>query len=96
MIRQMLISYGLGAGFLWWILADMSTTTAIVSGVLLLAATAGLFVWMWLRSRRLRSEWEGYLPRLITHGGGGAGHSRWDRRKHQNPEDFESHVGGGW
>jgi len=79
MLLHMALSYGLGGAFLWWMMADMSPPAAILGGVLLPGAIVGLFLLMWRRSRRLRSEWEGHAPRLITHAG--AGQSRWDRRK---------------
>jgi len=91
MIRHLLISTGLGAAATWWILADMSTITAVVSGVPLLLATGGLGFWMWLRSRRLRSEWEGYLPQTITHDGNFGRRHRGD-----DPKDIETHLGAGW
>ena len=91
MLRHLLISTGLGAAFVWWILADMSTTTTIVSGVLLFVTATAVAVVIVRRARRLHSEWEGYLPQTITHDGN---FSR--RRRGDDPKDIETHLGAGW
>lgn len=94
MLGHMLLSYGLGAAYLWWLTAPLSPEASLALGVPLLAATTLLFWLMWRRSRRMRSDFEGLAPRLVTHGGFGAGGSRWDRRRsdRNDPEDFEAHV----
>ena len=94
---HMLLSYGLGAAYLWWLTAPLSSEASLALGAPLLVATGVLFWLMWRRSVRMRSDFEGLSPRLVTHGGFGAGGSRWDRRRsdRDEPEDFEAHVGGG-
>jgi len=98
LLSHLLLSYGLGAVYLWWLTAPMSSAASLATAIPLFAVTALLFWLMWRRACRLRSEWESLAPRLVTHGGFGAGGSRWDRRSGARgaPEDFETHVGGGW
>jgi len=91
MIRNIVVTYGLGAGWLWWLLAPMGSVTRWVAGAALLVATAALMLAVRRRARRLRSDHEGVSGKLITHVGGGQ--SRWD---HDDDEGLESTVGGGW
>ena len=96
MLRYLIVVYGLGGAWVWW-LAVSRGTTRLVAGITLLVATAGVAVLVRVRSRRLRSDWESVPSRAITHGGSGAGSSRWHRSasgRRSDPDDFEAHVGG--
>jgi hypothetical protein len=91
MIRNILITYGLGAAWLWWVFAPLSVTVRSTVAIVLVVATIVLFGAVARRSRRLRSTHESISGRLITHVGGGQ--SRWD---HHDDDGIESTVGGGW
>lgn len=96
MAVYLLVVYGLGGAWLWWLIAARGTTRAVVLGVLVLVTAAVVGV-VRLRSRRLHSDWEAIPSRAVTHLGGGQ--SRWNRRpvRHRDdPDDLESHLGGGW
>ena len=98
MIIYLLVVYGIGGAWLWWIFFARGTLQA-VGGVLLGIATVALFLVVRRRSRRLRSHWEWIPSRAITHGGGGGATSRWSRERSEkpdDPDDFEAHVGGGY
>ena len=98
MIRYLLIVYGLGGAWLWWLaLARGSVRTWM--GIALVLATAGVVIAQRFRSRRLRSHWEWISSRAVTHGGAGPGTSRWNRDRAErpdDPDDLEAHVGGGF
>jgi hypothetical protein len=91
MVRHLLTSIALGAAIVWWLLADLSTTVAVVTGVPLLLATVALGALMSRRARRLRSVGAGYLPQTITHDGNFIRRLRTD-----DPKDIETHLGAGW
>jgi hypothetical protein len=90
-IKNLLFTYGLGAGWLWWFLAPMSGATRWIAGAVLVLATIALAVAVRRRSRRLHSDVEGVPGKLVTHVGGGE--TFWD---HDDDEGLESTVGGGW
>ncbi|OFW66703.1 MAG: hypothetical protein A2Z12_08825 [Actinobacteria bacterium RBG_16_68_21] len=96
MLRYLLVVYGLGGAWVWWLAVSRGTSRVVV-GFVLLAATVGLALATWGRSRRLRSPWEWIPSRAVTHGGAGPGSSRWHRgatTRPEDPGDFEAHVGG--
>jgi hypothetical protein len=90
--RYFLLSNALGAGFVWWIIADLSTAARVTAGVALVAATVMVFLLMLRRSRRLRSEWEGHPPQVLRHDGGGGRR----RARPRDDRDFELFVHDRW
>jgi hypothetical protein len=97
MIRYLLVVYGLGGAWLWWLAVTRGSTRVWV-GVVLVIATVSVAVAVRARSKRLRSPWEWISSRAITHGGFQAS-SRWHRDRSErpdDPDDFEAHVGGGF
>lgn len=98
MLRNLLIVYGLGAGWLWWVYAPNPLPVTVAAGVLLALATGVAAHAARRRNRRQRSEWEGIAPRLITHGGAGLATARWDRRQagRARDEDFEADLKMKW
>jgi hypothetical protein len=97
-LRNLLIVYGLGAGWLWWVYAPSPLPVTIVAGALLAVATGLAAHAARRRNRRRRSQWESISPRLITHGGAGLATARWDRRPADRApdEDFEADLKMGW
>jgi hypothetical protein len=93
-ITYLLIVFGLGGGWLWW-LAFARGWTQVIGGVGLLVGTLALVVIQKRRSRRLNSQWEWIPQRVITHGAA----ILWSRDRSErpdDPDDFEAHVGGGF
>jgi hypothetical protein len=91
--RYLLIVYGLGGAWLWWLIQARGEIRSW-GGLALLGLTALLYVMVIRRGRRLASPWERVPSRLITHA---FPESRWNRRASTHPEDpgdIESHVGG--
>jgi hypothetical protein len=91
MIRYLLVSNGIGVVILWWVVADLSLSTRVVSGGFLLAALLTLFVAAGRRARQLRSQFEGYAPQVIRHDGGFG-----RRRRPKDGEDPEIFVTDRW
>lgn len=92
----LLVVYGLGGAWLWWLAVSRGTVRTVL-GVVLLGITIGVALSVRRRSRRLHSDHESIPSRAITHVGGGQ--SRWHRTgssRRADPGDAESHVGGGW
>jgi alkylation response protein AidB-like acyl-CoA dehydrogenase len=97
-LMYLLVVYGLGGAWVWWVLYARGTTQA-VGGIVLGLVMVGLLIAQRRRSRRLRSPWEWISSRAITHAGTGGAMSRWSRdrsEKPDDPDDFEAHVGGGF
>jgi len=95
-IRYLLVAYGLGGAWLWW-LAVARGTARLWVGMALAVGTLLVAVAVRVRSQRLRSRWEWISSRAITHAG--QGQSRWHRDRSDRPDDpggFEAHLGGGW
>lgn len=95
MLRYLLVVYGLGGAWLWWLAVSRGTTRAVL-GVALVVITVAVGVVVRRRSRRLHSDHESIPSRAITHVGGGE--SRWNRTpsaRPADPGDLESHLGGG-
>jgi hypothetical protein len=94
----LVVVYGLGGAWLWW-LAYPRGTGQLVAGFVLAAITAALVVVVRRRANRLRSRWERIPSRALTHAGAGPATSFWSREgtdKPDDPFDFEAHVGGGY
>ena len=92
MLMYLLIVYGLGSAWLWWLVGSRGAAR-IVGGVVLVVGTALLYVIVIRRGRRLASPWERIPSRIITHAHEG---SRWNRTptdRSEDPGDFEAHVG---
>lgn len=92
MIVHFTVVYGLGTGWLLWLVVPMDGAVRTSAGLALVAVTTALALWVRRRATRLHSDREGIAGRLITHGGVG-GESRWSR---DDDEGIESSVGGGW
>jgi hypothetical protein len=95
MFRFVVLTWGLVAGWGWWLFAAKSTTLAVVIGILLGAITLTLALIMYRRSRRLRGEHEYVNARLEYHSN--ASKSHWKRAKPSRGDDggAEMSLGGG-
>ncbi len=96
-IAYLLIVYGLGGGWLWWLAFARGSVQAI-GGLILAIGTVVVVGVQRRRSRSLSSQWEWIPQRAITHGGPITS-SRWNRDRSErpdDPDDFEAHVGGGF
>jgi hypothetical protein len=96
MVRYLLVVYGLGGAWLWW-LALARGSARVWMGIGLVVLTIGVALAQRSRSRRLHSPWEWISSRAVTHGGRGT--SQWNRDRSErpdDPDDLEAHVGGGF
>ncbi len=90
MIRFIVFTWGLAAGWAWWLFAQKGPATTVVSGFILGAITLGVLVHMVKRSNRLHSGHEFVNARLEYHQGFSKG--RWKRSQPARGDDGGSEL----
>ena len=96
MIRFIVVTWGLAAGWAWWLFAQKGSLANVGGGVLLGVCTVGVFAHMVRRSNRLSAGHEHVTARLEYHRG--FSNDRWKRSKPARGDDGGSELtlGGGW
>ncbi len=92
MLMYLLIVYGLGSAWLWWLFGSRGSVR-VIGGIVLVVVTALLYVVVIRRGRRLSSRWERIPSRIITHAHGGSRSNRKPTDRPEDPGDFEAGVG---
>ena len=89
-IRFVIITWGLAAGWAWLLFGQKSATSGIAGGIVLAAITLGVFGYMVRRSTRLSGGHEHVNARLEYHQG--FSKNRWKRAKPARGDDGGSEL----